>query len=43
MAAWNPKHIVKVSTNKIPCTCIDCFFGWHHFAQTMKKHHAVVI
>lgn len=26
MTAWNPKHIVKVSTNKVPCACIDCFF-----------------
>lgn len=26
MTAWNPKHIVKVSTNEMPCACIDCFF-----------------
>nr|DAG41606.1 MAG TPA: hypothetical protein [Caudoviricetes sp.] len=26
MTAWNPKHIVKVSTSKMPCACIDCFF-----------------
>ncbi len=26
MTAWNPKHIVKASTNKMPCACIDCFF-----------------
>ena len=26
MTAWNPKHIMKVSTNKMPCACIDCFF-----------------
>lgn len=26
MTAWNPKHIMKVSTNRMPCACIDCFF-----------------
>lgn len=26
MTAWNPDHIMKVSTNKMPCACIDCIF-----------------
>lgn len=41
MTAWNPKHIVKVSTNKMPCACIDRFFGWRRGTPMMKRHHAV--
>lgn len=26
MTAWNPKHIVRVSTNIMPHACIDCIF-----------------